>query len=146
MYTPAIIHVYTYVGVSSCMYIHVLLPCVFNCSGGTVVTPRLHMRRAGLSNRVRLSVCLCVCLSTIEMCPKCTIYGFSCLQRACGQRKSYLLYVHNASGSIRLYSLPFRPLHIYRIYREPLTRSSYYVTTYGTQRVCACAYEINTAG
>ena len=94
------------------------------------------MRRAGFKQSG------CVCLSNKEMCPKCTIYGFSCLQRACGQRKSYLLYVHNASGSIRLYSLPFKPLHIYRIYREPLIRSSYYVTMYGTRRLCACAYEI----
>ena len=90
------------------------------------------------------SVCLSVCQQkNIEMCPKCTMYGFSCLQRACGQRKSYLLYVHNASGrSIRLYSLPFKPLHIYRIYREPLTHSSYYVTMYGTRRICVCAYEM----
>ena len=59
-----------------------------------------------------------MCLSVNN--PKCTIYGFSCLKRASGQRKSYLLYVHNASGrSIRLYSLPFKPLHIYRIlYRQ----------------------------
>ena len=60
---------------------------------------------------VRLSLSVCQ-QKSIEMYPKCS---FSCLQRACGQRKSYLLYVHNASGrSIRLYSLPFKPLHIYR--------------------------------
>ena len=122
------------------MYIHAI---IHMC----IITPRLRMRRAGLSNRVRLSVCLCcVCQQkNIEMCPKYTIDGFSCLQRAYGQRKSYLLYVHNASGrSIRLYSLPF---HMYRIYWEPLTRSSYYVTTYGTRPICACAcaYEIITA-
>ena len=30
------------------------------------------------------------------------------------------------------YGLPFKLLHIYRIYWEPLTRSRYYITTYGT--------------
>ena len=73
----------------------------------TVMTslPALRVRRAGFKQS-----CLSVCQQKNS-----TKYGFSCLQRACGQRKSRLIYVHNASGrSIRLYSLPFKPLHIYR--------------------------------